>query len=568
MKKERVYSGIIEGAKEVMHHHQNLNKINVFPVPDGDTGSNLFSTMSSIVNHSELRSSTKHTFESVADAAIIGSRGNSGIIFASYFLGLSSGLYDDEITPEMLISASETGTRYATEAVEIPVEGTVLTVMKVFHETLRRLYRGNFEDALEKAYHSICVAVEKTTQQLKVLKKSGVVDAGAKGFQYFIKGFIKGIHGEIQTVAEPVEALSVTHGYDANYRYCTELLVAHNRGDLKALLSDLGDSLVTLQTENKGRVHIHTNKPHLVFERVSNLGKIIETKVEDMFMQNKVVHHRKHPYVIVTDSIADLPQSIIDEEQIQVMPLPIMVDNVQYLDKLTIKNERVLSLMSKKPTSSMPNRRKIEQMYEYLSQHYDEILVISVAKGLSGTYQTFLKAVANQKHIHVIDSKQNSVAQGVLVSQAAAYLNQGMDLDEVQMHIKTDIEHSKIMVVVNSIDAMIASGRLPEKIGRWVKKIGLKPIITLKEGKGHIQGVSLNFSSGIRRMIRHLKKMNRRYGLKQVGITYVDDIEQAILIQTKLKKAQIDVAYVVQSSSIIANGAGSGAVAIGYIRER
>lgn len=564
-----VYSGIIEGAKEVMHHHQKLNKINVFPVPDGDTGSNLFSTMNSIVRNAELKPSLKNTFESIADSAIIGARGNSGIIFAQFFQGISDSINADEMTPELLIEASGNGVKYAYDAVEVPVEGTVLTIMKVFHEAMDEFYHGNIEETLEKAYHLVADAVEKTTQQLKVLRKSGVVDSGAKGFQYFIKGFIQGLKGLRQEMVEEEQPTIIeVHDHDISYRYCTEALIENIEGDLKALLHDLGDSLIVAGNERKGRIHIHTDQPQIVFDRLSKVGKIIEQKVDDMMMQNSIVHERKHDRVIVTDSIADLPQHIIDNEQIHVLSLSILVDQVSYIDKLTITNEKILSLSHLKPTSSMPTRKQVSYIYDYLSNYYEEIIVITVSKALSGTYQAFLKESDAYDNVHVIDSTQNSVSQGLLVYQASEYLNEDLDTKALVDQLKEDCMNAKIIVNVENIDAMVASGRLPEKVGFMIERMGLKPIVTLSKGKGHIFGGAFGSKRSMNKVIKHMKKIQMKSGFKHVAITYVDHKEKAMLLKKRLEKLQIKVDYVVKSSAIIANGAGSGAVAVGYIKER
>jgi DegV family protein with EDD domain len=569
MTKDKVYLGIISGAREVMQHKSQLNQINVFPVADGDTGSNLYSTMKSIINKSEKKESLKSTMASVADAALEGARGNSGIIFAQFFQGISDGIKGDEFTSDELIFASDVAVQYAYEAVEQPVEGTILTIMKVFSDSLKEYCKDGLITGLESAYEKVIKAVDHTTEQLKVLKKSSVVDSGAKGFQVFLKGFILGLKGQyVLHEEEEVDFIEHIHDDTFNYRYCTEALVKDCSEDLKLLLEDLGDSLIVAGSKRKKRIHIHTDQPKLVFNRLSKLSIILEQKVDDMQRQHAMVHHRKHNRVIVTDSIADLPQAIVDDEQVYVLPLNLLIGEENYLDKLTISNERVLDLAHLKPTSSLPSEKEVSNMINYLQSYYDEIFILSVSSHLSGTFQLLKKYADQSDNVHVLDTLQNSVAQGVLVNQAIDYLNKEIKTSQFLGEIKKDIDHSRILVSVDSIDPMVASGRLSVNAGHIVKKVGIKPIVTLNNGQGAIAGIGMSRKQAISKLVKKVHKLHKSNNLKRLAIAYVDDKDKAEELKKTFDDLKIPVDYLVQTSSIIANGAGRGALAIGYITER
>ncbi|MCH4888453.1 DegV family EDD domain-containing protein [Acidaminobacter sp. JC074] len=568
MKKDRVFTGIITGAKEVMNHKTQLNKINVFPVADGDTGSNLYSTMQSIITHSEEKSTLKLTLKSVAEAALVGARGNSGIIFAQYFQGFSEGIDEDEMNEKNLLDASFNGLNYAYDAVEVPVEGTILTIMRVFHDALRDYDFDSFEQSLENAYHHVLHAVEKTTEQLKVLKKASVVDSGARGFQMFLKGFIKGLKGELVLVEEEsVPEIQAVHEDDFNYRYCTEALIKTKEEHLKDLIGYLGDSLIVAGNDHTKRVHIHTDEPSRVFDILSKTGTILEQKVDDMKLQYDMVHHRKYKRVIVTDSIADIPLDILDEEQVQMIHLSLLIGEESYFDKLTIENERVLSLAHLKPTSTLPSEKQIKNLYQYLQSYYDEIIVLCVSRDLSGTYGLMKRLAKDLDNVHVIDTMQNSVAQGLLVHQCIDYLKDGMATSEILRHISKDIENAKILVKVDSLDPMIRSGRLSVRMGSFVKRIGIKPIVTLRDGKGSIETVGLNRKKALKKLILHVEKIKHRHKIKKLALCYVDDSSEIHDLRRQLESLGIQVDYVVKSSAIIANGAGKGALALAYIKE-
>ena len=583
---DKLYTSFINGAKEVMNNRLFLNKINVFPVADGDTGSNLFSTMHSIVHYSELKENIKNTLESIADSAIIGARGNSGLIFAQYFQGLSEGITSEKvITPEEFVLASKNGMQSAYEAMENPVEGTMLTTMKVFHDSLSRELNSQvtFDTLLEKAFKNVELAVEKTTDQLKVLKQSSVVDSGAKGFAYFVKGFVDGIKGhfitkEISEGEEIIPEIEHDHGDDLHYRYCTEALIEKKSqiSDLKPLLSDIGDSIIQVKGKRKIRLHVHTNDPAQVFERLSGHGKILEQKVDDMVEQYDRIHHRKYKSVIVTDSIADLPKEILDEGQVHVVHLSLLVGEESYLDKLTVSNERLFDLAKSKklhPTSSQPTIKAIENAYQYLLSYYENILVFSVAQALSGTYNAFVKAAEkfrDKKHeIHIIDTKQNSIAEGLIVWQAIENLKNKKSVDEILDQAKKSVANSKILVKINTLDNMIASGRLSVRAGSIAKKVGLKPIVTLdEEGKGGIFKVAFNPNKALKKILKHMEQIENTKGIKHYAVTYVDDPSLGKGFAEALENAVgKPPEYITKSSGVIAMGAGKGAVAVAYITE-
>jgi DegV family protein with EDD domain len=582
IKNETLYLSLINGARLVMQNKSFLNKINVFPVADGDTGTNLFSTMQSVVMNSEVKPNLKDTLESVADSAIIGARGNSGLIFAQYFQGLSEGAKEtDEMSLQDFIQANREGMTKAYNAIETPVEGTILTIMRTFHNALLNKEYSDELELLDSATKKVEKAVEETPSQLKVLKKANVVDSGAKGFYYFIKGFVDGLKGHFTRKddlfsTEVLPELVDVHDEAITYRYCTEALITTDKDEslIKDMVRDLGDSLVTVKGKKKMRLHIHTDHPEVFFDRLSSHGKIMTQKVDDMVKQYDMVHHRKYDRVIVTDSIADLPKDYVDQEQIHVVNLNILFDDETYIDKLTITNEMILSRSSKSkdhPSSSQPSVKSIENTFNYLLNYYKEIIVITVSEALSGTHNAFVKVAMDKgllgNKIHIINSKQNSVAQGLLVWQAQEYLKLGINTNELIGKLNADIIHSKILVQINTLDPMIASGRLSVKAGGIAKKVGLKPIVTLNEnGEGAIGKIAFSKKSAIKKIINMLDKLHNEKKIKRFAVTYIDDYESAMVFSKQIEeKLGIPCEFIVQSSSIIAVGAGTGAQAVSYI---
>ncbi|MGB4659756.1 MAG: DAK2 domain-containing protein, partial [Mobilitalea sp.] len=324
---KQIYDSLMHGAFKVIQNKEVLNRINIFPIQDGDTGSNLSSMMQAIIKKSEYHITIKKTLESVAEAALTGARGNSGIIFAQYFRGLSETIEaTEQISIHDYANASKCAAQYAYEAVENPVEGTILTLMREWGRILSEESINNTSilDVFNRAYHTLEIALDRTKEQLPVLKRANVVDSGAKGFTYFIEGalhyLMNGQDSDLNKLLNDKEEdiIELTHvisHFDTeDNRYCTECLLESNDIDfetIKTKLRQLGNSIVVAGSRTKCRVHIHTNEPAVVFDFLSRHGTMIYQKVDDMYSQEAIINRRKYNIALVTDSIADLPQALI-----------------------------------------------------------------------------------------------------------------------------------------------------------------------------------------------------------------------------------------------------------------
>lgn len=430
-----------QGALQLIQHKQRLNQINVFPVSDGDTGSNLASLMQAILEETTDESQTViEVFEKVADASLIGARGNSGIIFAQYFNGIYNHLLKLEETDSVksFLESVKVAITEAYQAIERPVEGTIITVIRSWAEALSN-GEPNLENLLSNALLTAKTALENTPNQLKVLKKNQVVDAGAQGFYFFIEGFTHAfvakndLQPEVKQQKITLDYSKENHAHvtEPTERYCTEILldqVQLSKHDLQEQLKDFGDSLVVAVNRGKARIHIHTNKPAEVLAYLSIVGQPIQQKADDMLLQYQVNKQRKAPIALVTDSIADLPAEYLLNNQIHVLPMNILIGETSYIDKITIQSDQFLAMDQRTAaTSSQPTLKTVENLFSFLETRYEAILVITVAGKLSGTFHTVKEAAKRRSgtRIEVVDSHQNSAAQGLLVMAANEWIQAG-----------------------------------------------------------------------------------------------------------------------------------------------
>ncbi len=304
------YKRLVEaGYASLKASAEEVNDLNVFPIPDGDTGDNMCSTLLGGIKEAPEDEDISFVSAKIADGMILGARGNSGVILSQIFKGISSGLDGKKIADEKdfakaLSSAVET----AYKAVEKPVEGTILTVLKSSVEAVNRLIGGDFdEEALFLTLYERSVsAVEETPEQLFVLKEAGVVDSGGKGLSYIFKGFLSAARGEEvaltggETINGGAKELDLSL-FDENsvmqFGYCTEFLlrlqnskIDVNSFDTEKFIEEIktfGDSIVCFKNETIVKVHVHTFNPGNVLNHCQKYGEFLTIKIENMTLQHE-----------------------------------------------------------------------------------------------------------------------------------------------------------------------------------------------------------------------------------------------------------------------------------------
>ena len=586
---EKLYYSFVSGAQEVIKNKNNLNEINVFPVADGDTGSNLSSTMHASILEAKMSGSVKETMSSIADAALTGARGNSGIIIAQYINGIFLSLMDEEmITIPSFAETVKKAVPYAYQAISDPVEGTIITVIREWADAVysHRDLSATFSELFSKSLVTANKSLEATTSRLKVLQDSRVVDSGAKGFVYFLQGFATFLRTgkvDLEVSDEPVdlafnEELIHSQG-EIHHRYCTEALLSGDAIDLEALKAELalyGDSLIVAGNNHKARIHIHANAPEQVFQVLRKKGIILQQKADDMVRQNESAFDRKYDTALITDSIADIPQAMLDHYQVHMLPLNLNFDNTSYLDKVTMTPELFYPLLEEAieyPKSSQPNPIVVEKYLETVLSHYDKVIILTVAKEQSGTNSVFQNAVSKKLHqgkkIAVIDSKRNSGAEGLLVMKAAEMIAAETPFDEIVGAIERLRDRTNIFVSVNNLKYMVRSGRLSKVSGMAAMTINLKPVVSIDaEGKGSIAEKAFSEKGNEKKLFRLLEKVNAQEEISRYAIVHANNPEKA---EAYRKRSVVllgkEPEYIMNISTIVGMSAGVGTVAISYMCE-
>lgn len=303
------------GARMLEINRAKIDALNVFPVPDGDTGTNMSLTLQSAVK--EMNACSSNRFQEICDAvskgALRGARGNSGVISSQIFRGICSVLKDcnQNFDTKTFAKALEAGTKVAYSAVSIPKEGTILTVVRLMSESAGKLASKNkdFVDFLKAVIAVGDEALEQTPQLLPVLKKAGVVDSGGVGLMTIMRGFLAAISGEDVGADIPTEVqvkekepdfddnsdiINLDLG-DIEFAYCTEFFVINLKPQttladidkLKEKLMGIGDSVICIGDLEFIKVHVHTNTPGIALTYALELGELDRLKIENMLEENR-----------------------------------------------------------------------------------------------------------------------------------------------------------------------------------------------------------------------------------------------------------------------------------------
>ena len=294
----------MNGAINLKNNHKVIDELNVFPVPDGDTGTNMAMTVMSGVREMTAceSSSIVEVAKVMSRGTLMGARGNSGVILSQFFRGLYVGVQEVEhnyITVKELIKCLESGCQVAYKAVMEPVEGTILTVVREAAEGIKaRSDEFKTINEVMKAYLAEAQkSLDNTPNILPVLKEAGVVDSGGAGFIEIVKGMIMALNGKMLQANEPTsdaptKSAAESFDVDIKFGYCTEFILDlkdpenFEEDSLKSVLSILGDSLVVVQDENICKVHVHTNRPGKALEAAQKHGEFVTLKIENMRLQH------------------------------------------------------------------------------------------------------------------------------------------------------------------------------------------------------------------------------------------------------------------------------------------
>jgi DegV family protein with EDD domain len=551
------------GIHRVVSNQELLNRINVFPVADGDTGANLSLTLGAVLPVLE-RGAGREIGESradIADALLDGARGNSGAIVAQFFQGVSDAAVGlAAFDASSFARAVARGADYASDALSNPREGTFLSVIRAFSNALES---GGADvvmaETLPAAVSAAREALVRTTSQLEELRKAGVVDAGAQGFVELASGFNDHlVHGRVTEAPatldpETPSAFVATEGVDdpLAWRFCVECILQAadiDRRKLRESLGELGDSLVLAGSRRKARVHIHVNEPDRVFETAARFGRVSGEKADDLVRQQRSTHGAGAKFAVITDSAADIADEELDRLDIHMVPVRIQFGERGYLDKVSITMTefyRELGENPRHPTTSQPAPGDFRRQFQFLASHFPNVLSVNLTSRASGTLQAARAAadrIAAPGRVQVIDSRNASVGQGLIAVFAAECALAGLDVAAAVQAIELVRAQTFTFALVGNLDYAVRGGRVPRSRKLLANLLRAIPVLkTEADGRITAGGALFGQRHRLEKFAGHvLRRVDRRARLR-IAIGHAICEDDAHVLQRLLLSALADV---------------------------
>ena len=514
------------GALAVVREQESLNRINVFPVRDADTGANLAATLKAAASRlgSAAPDSVGDAARVAADGALDGARGNSGAIFAQFLHGLASSMERlRNADGPQFAAAAVSGTESAYSALQDPREGTILSVLRAWsHELSRRAHDEDLPELLHSGLVAAREALAATPRQLEVLARSHVVDAGGQGFVFFLEGLIDALHRQRARL-----------GADRGAAARPAALLGRARRDRRALpllhggTADAAGGRAALARRGHDprrrarRVAGRGRRRHARCACTStptsrsassppwpSSGHIERTKVDDMVLQQLAC--RTTALGLVTDSTTDLPEDEAINLGMIAVPLTLTLGDEEYLDGVDITLDGFIQRIlagDGVPRSSQPAVSDLAETYRRLLECRDGVVSVHIAAALSGTVQAAEAAAreVDPERIRVIDSCSVSVGAGLLVEAVGEAISNGADLDEVERIAERVKREIKVFGAVASLDFAVRGGRVSPRLAKSMDRLHLSPIIMLDEtGKAVRAGAALGFDRALNTIVKRV----------------------------------------------------------------
>ncbi|MFO7729282.1 MAG: DegV family protein [Spirochaetia bacterium] len=586
----RLKRALIAAGRRVQIYREQLNSINVFPVADSDTGTNMGSTLTAMTKGimDTPDSSLAGVSRSAADYALSGARGNSGTILSQFFYGLTTGIEGrTRINTRTFSDIVRKAVDYTYEALSEPVEGTILTVLRVWSEKLVEKSRktADFAQLFTDSLSSAKEALLDTRRRLPSLKKAKVVDAGALGFVHMIEGIVNFIEsGKIRDL-EQIPEIEINEIPEVNeveeelhFRYCTECIIEGSEIDqheLKQRLAKWGDSLIVAGSRTRAKIHIHTDSPEDVFGIARHYGLLAEQKADDMYKQYAAAHSQQSEVALVIDSACDLPPELMEKPFVHMVPVKVLFGQDSYIDKIALSPQSFYGLVRSQGdvvgTTSQPAPADFERVFSFLGKHYRDVLYLSLAGGLSGTIKSAKSALERLEHsgsVHVIDSKNVTIGAGLIARRAAEAIEKGMGITEVKQLVSTLTDRTRLLITIPHLEALMRSGRLGRTKGFIAQLLKLRPLLTLdSQGKVVKAAMTRGPEAGKEKLVALLQRRLGKGAAGDFAIAHVENPGTAIWFKEQIEryfKPPREV-FILDASPALALHTGFGTSAVAYI---
>lgn len=598
--------------KKIEENKEQINKINVFPVPDQDTGSNMAKTLSGIKEAIEGKEfkDLKEISEAALDGALTAAQGNAGVIYVGFlasFLPLldspigneiSNGVknpacpvrknFSNGVDAKKLAIAFEKGAERARQSIQNPKEGTILDVIDAAALTFKK------EAEKEKDITQILkIAVEKareallaTREKMEIFRKANVVDAGGLGFLMILESYSEVLEGEkkeekkeekpSEKIKRFVQVLS--------HRYEIIALIEDPKLDeekIKDKLSKLGNSIDIVRVGNKAKIHIHTDYPDETKNLIREMGQIQNLRIEDMAKEVAGEPSvRKVSIGIVTEgNIVLLPEKVLERYQIETVdavvdwPEEENLPGENIFQKMREADKRGIKNFPK--TSQAPQKSYLEAFKKQLEK-FEKVLCLSITSKVSGCYNSACQAremlkEEERERIYILDSLQAAASQALLILKAIEMIQEQREINEILDELKKMSPQAHLYIIFEDPKWIEAGGRISKSQANWIrrmKKINLHPLITIKAGiitKGGIIFAKDMAEALFKRTSKESRKVRLGGEKIRVIIQHADNSEEAEKLRQMLKEIKAEVPFIGLASPVMCAHTGPGSLIAAWL---
>jgi DegV family protein with EDD domain len=588
----RLARSLFAAADWVAAGRDEINRINIFPVPDGDTGTNFSLTLRAVADALRALGDAPlpETARTMARAAVLGARGNSGMMLAHFLLGFAESLGErPTATTRDVAAAVRLGAARLYESLDDPREGTILTVAREAAAAAERTAAetADIGEFMHRLLDEGEVALARTPELMAALKEAGVVDAGGKGFVRMLEGVVRYIEGDpilpltetngAATSAVHVPAATVEFAAERDFQFCTELLVRGEQlpaaNEVRAAMHTFGGSVVVAVMADILKIHVHTDTPEAVFSYATRWGRLETTKADDMRAQHRrLAHGERRPVAVVTDTSADLTDSVLDRHHIAVVPLQVVFGDESFRDRIELKPEefyRRLRTARELPTTSQPTPAEFVRVLRDARSEAEEVVGVFLSGSLSGTYgsaQTAVRA-AGISGVHLVDSRSASLGVGMLALRGAELAEAGWTGADIARELERVRGQCGMLLTVDRYDNLLRSGRVSRGKAWIAGMLDVKPVLSL-DAEGRVVPVDRvrGRDQVVPRVLALLdKRLTPRPTVVRFGVAHAEAPEMAERVRTALVAAyRPRDCFVTLATGVLGTHVGVGAWAIFY----
>ena len=585
----RLSRSLFAAADWVTAGREEINRINVFPVPDGDTGTNFSLTLRAVADALRALGDAPlpTTTTTMARAAVLGARGNSGMMLAHFLLGFTESLGDrPTATTKDIAAAVRCGADRLYASLDEPREGTILTVAR---EAATAAERAAAESAdigefMRRLLDEGEASLARTPELLAVLREAGVVDAGGKGFVRMLEGVVRYIDGDpilpLPSVPDgppAIPAALLEVAAERDFQFCTEVLVRGEQlpcaNDVRAAMHTFGGSVVVAVLADILKIHVHTDTPEAVFTYAARWGRVETTKADDMRAQHRrLAHPDRRPVAVVTDSSADLADVVLDRHRIAMVPLQVTFGDSTFRDRVELKPEefyRRLRTAKDLPTTSQPSPAEFVRVFRDARGEAEEVVAVLLSGNLSGTFASAQASVraAGLAGVHLVDSHSASLGLGMLALRAAELAESGWSGEAIAEEVVRLRGQAGVFLTVDRYENLLRSGRVSRGKAWLAGMLDVKPILSL-DRTGRV--VPVDRVRGRENLIGRVlalleQRLTPRPRTVRFGVVHAEAPETAERLRTALVAAyQPRDCFVSLATGVLGTHVGLGAWAIFY----